>query len=92
MAGRQIKRCHITIDDTEIDNAIQDAAYAWLPRLLPEPDPDSPPAPLEHERSAWVRHILQPDEPDLAAYLADQRPPGPAGNPTAITEISGQVL
>jgi hypothetical protein len=27
--------------------------------------------PLEHERSAWVRHVLEPDRPDLTAYLAD---------------------
>ena len=142
------------LNPTEIDGAIQDAAYAWLPSLLPEPDPVTPPAsfsvlhrsamgayllvyswimtdilelnaaiagvkaldcpdddpthfvrstqhwigcvwelvPLEHERSAWVRHILRPSAPNLAAYLADRRPSGPAGNPTAITEISGQVL
>ena len=26
---------------------------------------------LEHERAAWVEHMLVPDEPDLDAYLAD---------------------
>jgi hypothetical protein len=36
-------------------------------------------APLEHERSAWVRHVLQPDQPALAGYIADQLPPGPVG-------------
>lgn len=41
-------------------------------------------APLEHERSAWVRHMLEPDRPDLAAYLADQLAPGPVGGPTAV--------
>jgi hypothetical protein len=153
VAGRQVKRYHINIDDTEIDQAVQDAAYAMLPRLMPPPDetppasfsvlhrsamgayllvyswtfadvldcrttvagvpaldcPDEDPthfivstrhwigcvwelAPLEHERSAWVRHILQPDRPDLAGYLADQHAPGGIGGPTAITEISGQVL
>jgi hypothetical protein len=27
--------------------------------------------PLSHERSAWVRHMLAPDRPDLSAYLSD---------------------
>jgi hypothetical protein len=36
-------------------------------------------APFEHERAAWVRHMLVPDRPDLAAYLADTLPPGPVG-------------
>ncbi|TWP49523.1 hypothetical protein FKR81_23570 [Lentzea tibetensis] len=35
--------------------------------------------PLEHERSAWVRHMLAPDEPDLAGYLADTFPEGTVG-------------
>jgi hypothetical protein len=34
---------------------------------------------LEHERAAWVRHMLVPDEPDLDAYLADTVPDGPVG-------------
>jgi hypothetical protein len=34
---------------------------------------------LEHERAAWVRHMLVPDEPDLGAYLADTAPDGPVG-------------
>jgi hypothetical protein len=34
---------------------------------------------LEHERAAWVRHMLAPDEPDLQAYLADGVPDGPVG-------------
>jgi hypothetical protein len=150
VAGRQIKRYHITMTDSELDQAIQDAAYALVPQLLPEPDetppgsfsvlhrsamgayllvyswigmdvlnlhaavagvpvlgaPDEDPthfavstrhwigcvwelAPLEHERSAWVRHVLQPDAPDLAGYLADQHAPGPVGRPTVITEILG---
>jgi hypothetical protein len=33
-------------------------------------------APFGHERSAWVRHVLRPDPPDLAAYLADVLPEG----------------
>jgi hypothetical protein len=49
-------------------------------------------APLEHERSAWVRHVLTPDEPDLDAYVADQAAPGPVGRPTDIRDISGQVV
>ena len=150
VGGRQIKRYHINYEDAEIGAAMQDPAYALLPRLLPEPD-ETPPAsfsvlhrspmgsyllvyswintnvielhaavagvpdlgapdedltnfavstrhwigcvwelaPLEHERSAWVRHMLQPEVPDLAGYLADQHAPGPIGSPTTMTEILG---
>ncbi len=35
-------------------------------------------APLEHERAAWVKHLLS-GAPDLAAYLADTCRPQPAG-------------
>ena len=35
--------------------------------------------PLEHERAAWVRHLLATDRPDLDAYLADTFAPGPVG-------------
>lgn len=35
---------------------------------------------LEHERAAWVRHLLAPDRPDLAGYLADTRAEGPVGH------------
>jgi hypothetical protein len=38
-------------------------------------------APFGHERSAWVRHVLQPDPPDLDAYLADTFPEGMVGGP-----------
>jgi hypothetical protein len=34
---------------------------------------------LVHERSAWVRHILTPDRPDLDGYLADGLPEGLVG-------------
>ena len=34
-----------------------------------------------HERSAWVRHMMATDPPDLAAYLADSLPEGPTGGP-----------
>ncbi|WP_422739918.1 hypothetical protein ACN263_12240 [Micromonospora sp. WMMD729] len=34
---------------------------------------------LEHERAAWVRHLLTPDDPDLAGYLRDARAEGPVG-------------
>jgi hypothetical protein len=34
-----------------------------------------------HERSAWVRHMLATDHPDLDAYLADSLPEGPTGGP-----------
>ena len=35
--------------------------------------------PIAHERDAWVRHMLLPDQPDLGAYLADFMPDGLAG-------------
>ena len=34
---------------------------------------------FEHERSAWVKHILSPDTPDLAGYLSDTAADGPVG-------------
>jgi len=118
-----------------------EAAYRFLPRLLPKPDRDTPPAgwavlfkgqgvpaylvayswtwanvvecraaaaglpelgcadenpehftlldqrwigcvwelaPFGHERSAWIRHVLARETPDLAGYLADVMPPKPA--------------
>lgn len=36
---------------------------------------------LVHERSAWVRHGLVPEEPDVDGYLADLLPEGPVGRP-----------
>jgi hypothetical protein len=36
---------------------------------------------LVHVRSAWVRHLLQPQRPDLDAYLADWLSAGPVGRP-----------
>jgi hypothetical protein len=38
-------------------------------------------APLGHERSAWVRHVLAPAEPDLAGYLGDIVADGLSGGP-----------
>ncbi|HWE56704.1 MAG TPA: hypothetical protein VG435_14420 [Acidimicrobiales bacterium] len=38
-------------------------------------------APFGHERSSWVRHVLQPDQPDLDSYLADAYPDGRCGGP-----------
>jgi hypothetical protein len=35
--------------------------------------------PFGHERSAWVRHMLDADHPNLDNYLADTMPDGPAG-------------
>jgi hypothetical protein len=35
--------------------------------------------PLEHERSAWVRHVLAPSVPDVDAYLADTFAEGKVG-------------
>lgn len=31
---------------------------------------------LEHERRSWVRHVLEPDLPDLDAWLLDVQPSG----------------
>jgi hypothetical protein len=138
VGGRQVKRYHISIEP-DVEVGIQKAAYDFLPRLLPEPEPDTPPAsfvivhrgvgnaaylnayswawgnviecktaaagvpflgcpdedpehftelarpwigcvwelaPLGHERAAWIRHVLSPERPDLAAYLADVLPDG----------------
>jgi hypothetical protein len=36
---------------------------------------------LVHERSAWVRHLLRPQRPELDGYLADWLPEGPVGRP-----------
>jgi len=35
--------------------------------------------PIQHERDAWVRHMLAPSEPDLDAYLADSMTAGTTG-------------
>ena len=138
VGGRQVKRYHISIE-SEIEVGIQKAAAEFLPRLLPSPDDETPPAsfvivhrgagsaayvnayswvwgnviecrtaaagvpflgcpdedpehfaelarpwigcvwelaPLGHERAAWIRHVLSPASPDLAAYLADVLPDG----------------
>ncbi|MBO3745748.1 hypothetical protein J5X84_06660 [Streptosporangiaceae bacterium NEAU-GS5] len=138
---RPYKRYHVDRPGHEIEPEVEKAAYAFLPRLVPEPAGDSPagwivlhrggdtgayllaytwvwdnvvechvaaagqpilgcpdedpthfiletrpwfgcvwelPA-LEHERSAWVRHMFVPDEPDLDGYLADTRRPGSVG-------------
>lgn len=139
--GRRVKRYHLTADGGKIADGIQDAAYEFLPRLLPRPDDETPPAgwavlfkppgaaaylvayswtwvnvvecrpaaagvpelgcqdqnpehftlvdrrwigcvwelaPLGHERSAWIRHVLAPQTPDLPGYLTDTLPEGSA--------------
>lgn len=43
VAGRRIKRYHVTADPTGIDPEIEKAAYAILLEILPEPD-ETPPA------------------------------------------------
>jgi hypothetical protein len=35
--------------------------------------------PIQHERDAWVRHMLVPDAPDLAGYLRDRMAGGTTG-------------
>jgi len=42
-AGRQVKRYHVSSSQENIAEGIQNAAYAFLPRLLPEPDSETPP-------------------------------------------------
>jgi hypothetical protein len=42
--------------------------------------------PFEHERSAWVRHILAPEEPDLEGYLADRLVEPMTGGPRTWSE------
>jgi hypothetical protein len=34
---------------------------------------------LVHEQAAWVRHVLEPEAPDLPGYLADVLPAGLVG-------------
>ncbi|MEU8301864.1 hypothetical protein AB0C04_31825 [Micromonospora sp. NPDC048909] len=34
---------------------------------------------LEHERAAWIRHVLAPERPDVEAYLVDAHAEGPVG-------------
>jgi hypothetical protein len=145
IAGRHVKRYHVNSVDAQIEDGVQAAACDFLPRLLPAPDAETPPAsfavlhrgrgsetylvsyswvwgnviecsaasagvpflgcpdedpenftkldrpwigcvwelpPIGHERSAWVRHVLTPDQPDLAAYLSDTLPQGRIGAPT----------
>lgn len=141
VALRQLKRYHIASVGQEIEQAVLEAAYAFVAGLLPAPDDETPPAgftvlhrnsqgafidayswvwanvlecrvaaagvpelgcrgddpthfeplgrpwigcvwelaPIGHERSAWVRHILEPDTPDLPGYLTDTFPEGMAG-------------
>ncbi|MBO0789214.1 MAG: hypothetical protein J2P33_24395 [Actinobacteria bacterium] len=141
VAGRMIKRYHVTPGPDGAEPEVERAAFEILPALLPEPDgtppatfvvmhrggdnaaylnayswawdnvlhyraaaaaqpavgcPDDDPThfivvdrpwigcvwelpPIAHERDAWVRHMLLPDKPDLAAYLADSMPDGMTG-------------
>lgn len=44
VAGRRIKRYHVTADPAGIAPEVAEAAYAILPELLPEPDSTTPPA------------------------------------------------
>lgn len=141
-ADRWVKRYHVSASGGDIPQGIEDAAYRFLPHLLPKPDGEAPPAgwvvlhkgaatpayliayswtwsnvvecrvavagipelgcddknpenfkvldrpwmgcvwelaPFGYERSAWVRHVLQPAMPDLNGYLADVLPDGTTG-------------
>jgi hypothetical protein len=140
-AARRVKLYHVSAEAGRIAGSIQDAACHFLPRLLPKPDSETPPAgwavlfkgsgvpaylvayswtwvnvvecraaaaglpelgcadenpehftlldrrwigcvwelaPLGHERSAWMRHVLDRETPDLAGYLTDVMPEGSA--------------
>ncbi|MFG3227272.1 hypothetical protein ACGF07_21115 [Kitasatospora sp. NPDC048194] len=141
VAGRRLKRYHVSADPAGIAAEVEEAAHAVLPELLPEPDgtppagflvlhrggdtgaylnvytwvwdnvlhfrgaaagqpaldcPDLDPTnfvvqtrpwigcvwelpPITHERDAWVRHMLLPEQPDLDAYLADSAAEGTTG-------------
>ncbi len=143
VAGRSVKRYHVTPGPEGVEPEVEQAALAILPKLLPEPDgtppatfvvvhrsrgdnaaylnayswvwdnvlsfraaaaaqpelgcPDTDPTsfiviedrpwigcvwelpPIAHERDAWVRHMLVPDQPDLGAYLTDFMPDGLTG-------------
>jgi hypothetical protein len=137
--GRQVKRYHISTVQGHIPEGVQNAAYAFMPQLLPRPDNETPSggwiilhkgasipaylvayswtwgnvvecraavagipelgsddenpenfklldrpwmgcvwelAPLGHERAAWIRHVLEPEIPDLGGYLSDVLPDG----------------
>ena len=42
-ADRWVKRYHISASGTQIPEGIQNAAYDFLPQLLPKPDDETPP-------------------------------------------------
>lgn len=44
LAGRQLKRYHITTRGESIEAEVERSAYAFLPSLLPSPDEETPPA------------------------------------------------
>src|SRR6266545_3945109 len=59
VTGRHVKRYHVNTIDDEIPGAIQEAAYAFLPRLLPEPDGETPPAGwvVLHKRAGTAAYL-----------------------------------
>jgi hypothetical protein len=93
VAGRRLKRYYVTSETAPVTPDIGQAATELLPKLAPDADGTPPAGfivldrpwigcvwelpPIHHERNAWVRHILRPDLPNLAGYLADSMPPGP---------------
>ena len=76
--GWTIKPYHVTIGHEPIAPAVATAAEELLPKLLPSSLTHPS---LVHERSAWVRHVMSPPSPDLAAYEADVLPAGSVGGP-----------
>ena len=57
-------------DDDPTHFVVNETPYAGCVWELPA---------LGHERTAWVRRIIAPAEPDLAGYLADTLAEGPTG-------------
>ena len=60
IAGRQVKRYHVNTVDAEISGGVLSAAYDYLPRLLPEPDEETPPASFAvlHRGSGAAAYLL----------------------------------
>ncbi|MGW0884759.1 hypothetical protein [Streptomyces sp. NPDC002671] len=57
-------------DDDPTHYVVNETPYAGCVWELPT---------LAHERTAWVRHMLAPDVPDVTSYLADTLPDGLIG-------------
>jgi hypothetical protein len=84
IGDRRFKRYHLSPDGTEIPRAVQEAAYAFVPSLLPSPDDATEPAGfivLRHgpdgarlQVFAWVEQIAV----HAGVAAAEPAPPGEA--------------